>query len=136
MCEVFGDDFYKLTWDRQNGESLASSTRKSRAFIDTLVPRTFHILEQDTGIDVRKLRNFFKTKEKIQEGKERFMIKIITLEPLNISILQASLKIAIFLPHDLLSCLNVQLISSRINVSGLRLIHLRVLVQIKNHYRY
>ena len=72
MCEVFGDDFYELTLDRQNGKSLASSTRKSRAFIDTLVPRTFNISEQDSVLDARKLWNFFKTKEKIQEGKEIF----------------------------------------------------------------
>ncbi len=36
------------------------------------MPRTFNIIEQDTGIDIRKLRNFFNTKDKIQEGKEIF----------------------------------------------------------------
>ena len=71
MCEVMGEDFYELALDRQNGESLARSTRKSRVFIDTIVPRTMDMFEQDTGFDVSKdLNDFYRTEEWRETGKK------------------------------------------------------------------
>mgnify|MGYP001203461567 CR=1 FL=1 len=69
ICEVMGEDFYELALDRQNGESLAKSTRKSRAFVATLGLRSMDLFEQDTGFDVGELKEgIYQTDEYIEQG--------------------------------------------------------------------
>ena len=55
-CKNIGEDFYQLTFDRQNGKSLASTTSKSQNMINSLHARTVEMLEQD-GWDLDSWRD-------------------------------------------------------------------------------
>ena len=55
ICEVIGDDFYEITLDRQDGKSLASSTRKARAMVKNVWVESLAIYDQDAAMPLNEL---------------------------------------------------------------------------------